>query len=134
MYGALDTSTSGLVAQRTRLAVISANIANSKTIENAQGQYDPYRRRIAFLSAGDPASGKEMGVHVREVGLDDAPFRKQLEPGNPYADADGYVEYPNIDSTTEQIDAMEAVRAYEANIVAAEATRSMLQQGLRLIA
>ena len=46
MYGSLDIATSGLIAQRTRLDIVAANVANAKNILNAQGEYDPYRRRL----------------------------------------------------------------------------------------
>ena len=134
MFGTLDISTSGLVAQRTRMNVIAANLANANTIYNEFGEYAPYRRRIAIFAQGDPASDSPLGVHVQEILLDDAPFRKVYEPGNPDADADGYVDYPNIDPAMEQINALAASRAYEANITAAEATKSMLAASLRLLA
>ena len=73
-------------------------------------------------------------MHVDEIMLDPAPFRKVLDATHPFADKDGYVEYPNIDTTTEMINAIEATRAYEANITAAEATKSMIQTSLRLLA
>ena len=138
MYGSLDISTSGMIAQRTRLDVISANIANKSTILDAQGNYSPYRRRIAYMSSGNPnaasSGGQAMGVHVAEIGQDQSPFKLKYAPSSPYADESGYIKEPNIDSTTEQIDAMEAVRAYEANVVAAESTKKMMALGLRLIA
>lgn len=138
MYGSLDIATGGMIAQRTRLDVISANIANRSTILDSQGNYAPYRRRIAFFATGDPGaasrSGRELGVQVKEIGLDPAPLRPRYAPDSPFADERGYILEPNIDSTTEQIDAMEAVRAYEANVAAAEAMKSMLGQGLRLLA
>lgn len=134
MFGALDISASALVAQRTRLEVIAANTANSSSIYDAKGNYAPFRRRIAVFGEGDPATGNPRGVHVHEIKLDDAPFRKKYEPGHPEADAEGYVNYPNVHSAVEQINALEASRAYEANITAAEATKSMLQTSLRLLA
>ncbi|MEM8756182.1 MAG: flagellar basal body rod protein FlgC [Planctomycetota bacterium] len=138
MYGGLDISTSGMIAQRTRLEVASANIANKNAILDANGEYNPYRRRIAFFAPGDPTArserGRELGVQVKQIGLDPAPFRLRYSPDNPFADEQGYIREPNIDTTTEQIDAMEAVRAYEANVAAAEALKSMVSQGLRLIA
>ena len=134
MFGALDVSTSGLVAQRTRMQVISANLANRDTIKDADGQYSPYRRRIAVFAPGEPSRGSDQGVHVREIRFDDAPFRRKFEPGHPAADQQGYVNYPNIDPVMEQINALEASRAYEANITAAEATKSMMQTSLRLLA
>ena len=134
MFGSLDVSTSGLVAQRTRMNVISANLANSNSIYNAQGEYDPYRRRIPIFAPGDPSSGSERGVHVKEIALDDAPLRKVRMPGHPEADAQGYIEKPNVSSSMEMVNALEASRAYEANITAAQATKSMLKRSLSLLA
>ncbi len=134
MYGSLDISTSALVAQRTRLNVVAANVANSRSILNSAGEYEPYRRRFAVFATGDPSHGTTQGVHVAEIGIDQGPLRPVLEPGSPYADADGYVYYPNVDPIVEQMNAMEATRAYEANITALEATKSMLSIALQIIA
>ncbi len=134
MFGALDVSTSALVAQRTRMNVISANLANSNSIYDAKGNYNPYRRRIAVFAPGDPATGSDQGVHVREIMLDDSPLRRVYMPGHPEADADGYIFKPNIDPTMEMVNALEASRAYEANITAAEATKTMLRRSLSLLA
>ncbi|MHC4099600.1 MAG: flagellar basal body rod protein FlgC [Planctomycetota bacterium] len=134
MYGALDISTSALVAQRTRLNVITANIANARSILNEAGEYAPYRRRVAVFAPGDPARGSKEGVHVAAIQTDGGPLRPVLEPGSPFADADGYVRYPNVDPVVEQMNAMEAQRAYEANITAVEATKSMFSVALRLLA
>jgi len=134
MFGALDTSTSALVANRQRLEVISANMANRNTLEDADGNYSPFRRRLAILAPGDPATGDKNGVHVKEIMLDDAPLQKRFEPGHPYADEQGYVSYPNIEPANELINAVEASRAYEANITAAEATKTMMRSAMRLLA
>ncbi|MCC7408570.1 MAG: flagellar basal body rod protein FlgC [Phycisphaeraceae bacterium] len=134
MFGALNISTSGLVAQRTRMEVITANLINRDSQLDAQGNYAPYRRRVPVFAVGDPATGGDRGVHVQEIALDTSPLRKVHEPGNPLADAQGYVEYPNVDLATEMINAIDASRAYEANITAAEATKSMMLSSLRLLA
>jgi flagellar basal-body rod protein FlgC len=134
MYGSLDISTSGLVAQRTRLNIVAANVANARNILNSQGEYDPYRRRFAVFGSGDPAGGLAQGVHVADIRIDEGPLRPVLEPGSPYADEDGYVYYPNVDPVIEQMNAMEASRAYEANISALEATKSMFSVALQIIA
>ncbi len=143
MYGSLDISVSGMVAQRTRLDVIASNIANRDAILDAQGRLNPYRRRLAVFTPGDPTAkspaGKNLGVQVAAIAHDQAPFRKVYDPTNPYArpagspDA-GYVDYPNVDLATEGVNAIEAVRAYEANVAAAEASKSMVAQALRLLA
>ena len=133
MYGSLDISTSALVAHRTRLDVISANIANKDTILNADGEYEPFRRRIAMLAAGDPSRANGGGVHVAEIQLDDSELMMKYEPGSPFANADGYVGYPNINPIVEQMNAMEASRSYEANIAAIEATKSMMSVALQMM-
>lgn len=134
MFGALDISTSAQVAQRTRIETISANLANSKSIYDAKGNYAPYRRRIPIFAPGDPARGNDKGVHVAQIVFDRTPFRKVHLPGHPNAGAEGMVEYPNIDPAMEMINALEASWAYEANITAAEATKNMTQTAMRLLA
>lgn len=134
MFGLLDISTSGLIASRTRLEVSAANIANIESLTNATGEYEPYRRRFAVLAAGDPSEGAADGVHVDSIQIDQSPLLKRYEPGSPFADADGYVGYPNVSIVVEQMNAMEAARAYEANITAIEATKSMMTVALQMIA
>ena len=134
MYGILDISTSALVAQRTRLNVISANIANSRSLLNAEGEYDPYRRRFTLFEAGDPSAGSAQGVHVSSIEQDDGPLIPKYEPDSPFADDMGYVMYPNVNSVIESMNAMEASRAYEANISAIEVTKSMMSVALQIIA
>ena len=134
MFGSLDISTSGLIANRVRLEAISANIANANAIKNEAGEYEPFQRRVVMLSSGDPSSDSNQGVHVASIDLDDGPLRMVYEPGSPFANADGYVGYPNINIVTEQMNAMEAQRSYEANITAIEATKSMMSVALQMLA
>jgi flagellar basal-body rod protein FlgC len=134
MFNALDTSVSALVAQRTRLEVIAANMANKNSLYDADQNYAPYRRRMPLFATGDPSTGSADGVHVKEIMLDDSALRKVYEPAHPEADEHGFVEYPNIDPSIEMVNALEASRAYEANITAAEATKSMMRSSLRILA
>lgn len=137
MYGSLDIPASGLIAQRTRLEAITANIANQHTISDAQGRNVPFARRMVFFAPGDPAatdpSARSLGVHVESIKKDPS-FTLRYEPGNALADADGYVKYPDINPVFEMMNMYEAQRAYEANLAAAEATKTMMAQALRLIA
>lgn len=138
MYGSLDVSTSGMIAQRTRMAVIAANIANADSLVNARGEYDPYLKKAAMFSPGDPSAGSEdgqsMGVHVASIEVGANPLRSGYRPDSPYADERGYVMVPDIDTTVEWVNALQASRAYEANVAAAETTKSMMAQALRLLA
>lgn len=133
MYGTLNISTSALVANRVRLEAYTANIANKDAILNAHGQYEPFQRRSVLLAAGDPATGSDLGVHVAAIELDQGPPLMRYEPGSPFADANGYVGYPNINIVTEQVNAMEAARSYEANIAVIEATKSMMSVALQIL-
>jgi flagellar basal-body rod protein FlgC len=134
MYGALDISTSGLVAQRTRMTVIAGNVANQNAILNEAGEYEPYRRRFAVFAPGEVDNPDAPGVSIASIELDDAPLRAKYEPSSPYANADGYVFYPNVNPVIEQMNMMEAMRAYEANVTVAEATKSMMSVALQMLA
>ncbi len=138
MYGALEISTSGLIAQRTRLEAIAANIAGKDALVDASGAYNPYRRREVMLAVGDPNAatpeGRNLGVHVARIVANENALKMRHDPTHPFADEGGYVRVPDIDPVTERVNAMEATRAYEANIVAAEATKTMMAQVLRLLA
>lgn len=137
MFGSLDISTSALTAQRTNLDVIAGNVANMFTTRGLNGE--PYRRRIAMFAQGNPAAGQAApGVHVAKIARDPSPFRKEYNPSHPDAiksgpDA-GYVLMPNVDISTEMVNAMAAARAYEANVTVIEITKSMASAALRLLA
>jgi len=143
MYGALDVAVSGMIAQRTRLDVITANVVNKDAILDSKNEVNPYRRRITMFAPGDPSAktpaGRQLGVHVSEIALDPTPFQpRDYDPTSPYAYKDGpykgYIAGTNINPVVEQVDSLEAGRAYEACAVAAETVKSMMAQGLRLLA
>ncbi len=134
MFGALDTSTSALVANRQWTESIAANLANQHATFNADGEYEPYRPKRVVFGVGDPTSGSASGVHVASVVDDPEPLRMVYDPQSAHADERGYRAVPNVSPEIEQMNMMIATRAYEANVVAAEATKSMMQSALRLIA
>jgi flagellar basal-body rod protein FlgC len=137
MFDTLDISASGLQAQRTRMDTIAANIANLNTTRDASGRPNPYRRRFALFNSGLASRGADAGkpgVHVGQIKQDDSPFQKRYQPGHPDAGPDGMVLYPNIDLSVEFVNALEASRAYEANVTTMEVTKSMMNATLRLLA
>jgi flagellar basal-body rod protein FlgC len=81
--------------------------------------------------ADDPSAP---GVHVQSIGIDQSPYIRRFEPGNPDADKDGYVAFPNIDLSIEYVNALEASRAYEANVTMMDTVKSMFNSSLRLLA
>ena len=137
MLRSLDVSTSGLVAQRQRMNTIAGNIANIKTTRDEQGQASPFQRRLVTFTADTPSNASDSGgVGVKyQVQVDsDAKPKKIHEPGHPDADASGYVMYPDINLTNEFVNALEASRAYEANVAAIEMTKNMFSQSLQILA
>lgn len=137
MFNTLDISASALQAQRTRMDTIAANIANLNTTRSASGEKVPYRRRFAVFAPNLATRGPDAakaGVHVQKIQMDDSAFQKRYQPGHPDAGPDGMVLYPNIDLATEFVNALEASRAYEANVTTMEVTKSMMNASLRLLA
>jgi flagellar basal-body rod protein FlgC len=134
MFDVLDMGASGLTAQRTRMDIIAQNIANADTTHDASGKPVPYRRKFATLMEGRSEDGAP-GVRVSEIRTDfNGPLIPKKEPDNPDADKDGNVWYPNVDMAVEFTNAIEASRAYEANVNMMEVTKAMLNATLRLIA
>lgn len=137
MFTAIDVSTSGLVAQRARMDTIAGNIANAQTTRDADGNVTPFQRRlVTFEPAADPAAGPHAGTGVAfEVHVDQTTSpRRVFQPGHPDADPTGFVSYPAIDLVTEFVNAMEAGRAYEANVTTMELSKEMSRLGLRILA
>ena len=140
MIGALDISTSGLVAQRIRLDTIASNIANATTQRNGRGELKPFKMRYVEFQPDEDlqmAHGA-VGVKVAAVKTETKDPTYVYEPGNPLAIKSGkwkgYVAYPNVSMTREFVDALEATRAYEANIGIMEVTKNMGAQTLRILA
>ena len=160
MFAGLDISAAGLSAQRKRMNAIASNLANAETTKTEQG--GAYRRKIVQLRAKGEhlfgaalrqagltlatTSGAHMdGAPVAEPGTDEvdqvisaketedtsAP-RLVYDPGNPDANADGYVNMPNVNVVTEMVGMMTASREFEANVVAIDAAKNMAKDSLEI--
>ena len=138
---AMMISASALTAERTRMNLIASNLANANSTRTPEG--GPYKRKDAmfaampmenpFSSMLDKKSQPDVkGVEVMEIMEDHNPPRLQYEPGHPDANAQGYVEYPNVNVVEEMADMMTATRAYEANVTAAKASMDMQMRALTI--
>lgn len=137
MLKGIDISTSALVAQRQRMNTIAGNIAAVNIAHDPESGEDPfYRRVVTFQADTESLDSDSTGVGVKyKVEIDaDSELRKTYDPGHPYADLDGNVTYPNIDVVAEFVNALEAGRAYEANISALDITKNMFSTSLRILA
>lgn len=145
MFSSIQTSATALTAQRTRMDVISANMANAETTraEYVNGAWQPYRRKSVVLSATESGfssylhramgkSGEGSGVAVKEIIEDDTPFNMVYDPEHPDADESGYVRMPNVDPLREMVDLISATRSYEANITVLNASKGMLMKALEI--
>ena len=132
LLSSLKIAASGLQAQSTRMRIVSENIANAQTTGTTPGS-DPYQRKmVSFQSELDRVSGAQM-VSVDKVGRDDTPFILESDPGNPAANADGYVKMPNVRMLVEMADMREANRSYEANIQVVKQAREIINMTIDLL-
>ena len=128
----MSIATSGLRAQSGRMRVISENIANADSTAQTAGG-DPYRRKVpTFSSALDRTLGAQT-VSLGKVRPDRSSFTIKHEPGNPAADVNGDVKYPNVNPLIEMTDMRDAQRSYEANLNIIHATRTMIQRTLDIL-
>ncbi len=136
---------SGLTAQQLRLDVISENVTNSQTTRTEGG--GAYRRKMVVFQAegtrspfqaaldrarGVASSGLEGGVRVTQIVEDPSDLKLVYDPTHPDANADGYVELPNVDMIKEITDAMAAAQAYSANVTAFNVLKQVATKGLEI--
>ncbi len=141
MMAGLQASFSGLQAQRTRMNVIAANMANANATRTPEG--GPYKRQSVVLAAQPRRSPFEellsqnlvhgtSTVNVHQIFRDTNAVRLEYDPTHPDANAGGYVAYPDINVIEEMTDLMNATRSYEANITAINAAKDMAVRALQI--
>jgi flagellar basal-body rod protein FlgC len=146
LFNGFNVSASALTAQRLRMDVISSNVANAETTRGqyVDGQWQPYRRKMVVMepkgqsfhnvlqqAIGGKAKTGE-GLRVTGIVEDRTPFRRVYNPAHPDADANGYVNLPNVDLLKEMVDMISASRAYEANVTALNTTKSMISKAMEI--
>lgn len=127
---AMSVAASALRAQQSRMRVIAENIANANSTAPVAGG-DPYRRQMPVFQARN--LNGSTGVVLADVRPDQSAFKLEYDPSHPAANAEGYVQRPNVDSLVEAMDMREAQRAYEANLNVIETARVMESRTLDII-
>ena len=148
-FDGYNVSSSGMSAQRTRINVVSANIANAKTTHTAEG--GPYKKQqVVFedvlLASGKKTNSNEVeatnnsntdislrGVGVKSIIQSDAKPVMRYEPAHPDANEQGYVAYPDINPVIEMVDLIEATRSYEANVASFNAHKNIDSKTLDIL-
>jgi flagellar basal-body rod protein FlgC len=158
LFDAIEIAGSGLSAERVRMDVTSENLANAQTTKAAGGQ--PYQRQEVLLQqTGSPSSNFEAtlsealgsgaaggsgparplahppagGVEVAGIVADKTPDQVVYDPGNPEADAQGYVKMPNVNTVTEMVDLISESRSYQSDVTAMQTAKSMFTATLGIL-
>jgi flagellar basal-body rod protein FlgC len=141
MFSAMDVSASALSAERTRMNLISSNLANANSTRTSEG--GPFKRKDAVFASQSisPSFGDTLkrigdtppgGVRVTQIVEDSSPPVMKYDPHHPDADASGFVALPNVNVIEEMADMITATRAYEANVTAVQAAKAMALKALDL--
>jgi flagellar basal-body rod protein FlgC len=148
-FDGYNVSTSGMSAQRTRINVVSANIANAKTTHTLEG--GPYKKQqVVFqdvlLANSKKTNSNEVettnnknsdislrGVGVKSIVQSDAKPIMRYEPAHPDADEKGYVAYPDINPVVEMVDLIEAMRSYESNVASFNTHKNIDSKTLEIL-
>lgn len=140
-FSSMNISSSALSAERTRMNLISSNLANANATRTPEG--GPYKRKDAvfastpvesgFSRALDSAAGQGgRKVAIQQIIEDSNPPRMQYDPAHPDANLQGYVAMPNVNVIEEMADMINATRTYEANVTAVQAAKSMAMKTLEI--
>lgn len=140
-FGSMDVSASGMTAQRLRLDIISQNIANANTTRTQEG--GAYKRKaVIFETVNQTTSFDEVlknytnsenkGVRVAEIVTDETACPLVYNPTHPDANAEGYVEMPNVNTVDEMVNMISASRSYEANVTAFNAMKAVASKALEI--
>jgi len=142
--GVFGIAASGMAATRVQMDVVAENLANADSTSGPDGK--PYQRKEVVLqeaqggsfadaldNAGSSSGGGLGGVEVSGIATDPTPGQRVYDPGNPAADAQGYVTMPNVNPVTEMVDLITASRSYEANVQVLDAAKQMYNRTLDLL-
>jgi flagellar basal-body rod protein FlgC len=140
-FSIFDISSVGMSVQKTRVDVVALNLANSETTRTAEGgPYKPLEVVISEAIGGESFSNMVKqhsasglyGSVVTQLRPIENPTKAVYKPNHPDADADGIVQYPNVDPASQMVNLLEATRAYEANVKALNASISLAQAALEI--
>jgi flagellar basal-body rod protein FlgC len=129
---AMATAASAMRANATRLRVVAENLANANSTAATAGGAPYQRKTMSFEQAVDRETGAAT-VNPGRISTDPAPFRSVYDPSHPAANAQGYVQMPNVSEAIEAADMREAERSYEANLATLSQARSMLAKTLDIL-
>lgn len=135
LFKIFDVAGSGMAAQSLRLNTVASNLANADSLSgSAEGAYrarEPLFAAVQRSVAGKSEEGTQ-GVQVLGITESQAAVESRYEPGNPIADADGYVYASNVNPVDELVNMISASRSYQNNVEVMNSTRQLMQKTLDL--
>lgn len=133
-----DIAGSGMTAQSVRLNTVASNLANAESVSgdpNAvyKAKHPVFEAvRAAMQGAGPTSASSGAAVRVTGIVESEAPALARYEPGNPLANADGYVYAPNVNVVEQMVDMISASRTYQNNVEVMDTAKGMMLATLRL--
>lgn len=130
MFSIFNVSGSAVSAQSQRLNVVASNLANADAVAGPDGQ--AYKsRQVVFQTVpmGDDAT---VGVKINGITESNVPFKRIHNPNHPSADADGYVNYSNVNPVEEMVNMISASRSYQNNVEVMNTAKSLLLKTLQM--
>ncbi len=135
LFSIFNVAGSGMAAQSLRLNTVASNLANADSVSStAEGAYRAREPLFAAVQkqVGQAAQADGQGVQVLGVTESQAAIPSRYEPGNPLADADGYVYSSNVNPVDELVNMISASRSYQNNVEVLNSTRQLMQKTLDL--
>ncbi len=134
LFSIFNVAGSGMAAQSVRLNTVASNLANADSVastpEAAYRSREPLFAAVKSQFDGKDALGE--GVQVLGVTESQAAIPSRYEPGNPLADASGYVYSSNVNPVDELVNMISASRSYQNNVEVMNSTRQLMQKTLDL--
>jgi flagellar basal-body rod protein FlgC len=143
-FDALNISATGLTAERTQMDVTAENLANAQSTNNGT-PYKPQAVELQSMDSGNnfqaelssamggQQTGTPGGVQVSGIVSENVPDQLVYDPGNPQANAKGYVSEPNIQPVTEMTNLISESNAYQADVTAMSTSKQMYSETLNLL-
>lgn len=132
-----DTAGSGMSAESLRLNTVASNLANADSVSSSpDAAYKAKELLFAPVLQAQGAAvqdgGSNVGVRMAGVTESQQPVESHYEPGNPMADASGFVYGSNVNPIDELVNMISASRSYQNNVEVMNTTKQLMIKTINL--
>ena len=134
-----DTAGSGMAAESLRLNTVASNLANADSVSSSPTA--AYKAKELLFApvlqeqggvASQSSADSNVGVHMVGVTESQQPVESHYEPGNPMADASGFVYGSNVNPIDELVNMISASRSYQNNVEVMNTTKQLMIKTINL--